>query len=264
MAATRLIRLHVNKGRTLAGCLKDRIDYAENPDKTEDGTYLSSYHCDPKTAADEFLLSKRMYEQYTGRNNGDIIAYQIRQSFRPGEVSAEEANQIGYDLAMSFTKGRHAFIVATHTDRAHIHNHIIYDATTLDCRRKFQNFFLSSLAIQRISDLFTADTDGFVPVSELAKGMGMPEKMLIKKATRAIRKGTLVNCNYSVSKRAFLLSDKIGKNYENGGGIPENKPFVGVNCPSCAASLKIRANTVGICPFCGKQLIAQYSPEQPK
>ena len=153
MAATRLIRLHVNKGRTLAGCLKDRIDYAENPDKTEDGTYLSSYHCDPKTAADEFLLSKRMYEQYTGRKNGDIIAYQIRQSFRPGEVSAEEANQIGYDLAMSFTKGRHAFIVATHTDRAHIHNHIIYDATTLDCRRKFQNFFLSSLAIQRISDL---------------------------------------------------------------------------------------------------------------
>ena len=118
--------------------------------------------------------------------------------------------------------------------------------------------------IQRISDLFTADADGFVPVSELAKGMGMPEKMLIKKATRAIRKGTLVNCNYSVSKRAFLLSDKIGKNYENGGGIPENKPFVGVNCPSCAASLKIRANTVGICPFCGKQLIAQYSPEQIK
>ena len=126
MAATRLIRLHVNKGRTLAGCLKDRIDYAENPDKTEDGTYLSSYHCDPKTAADEFLLSKRMYEQYTGRKNGDIIAYQIRQSFRPGEVSAEEANQIGYDLAMSFTKGRHAFIVATHTDRAHIHNHIVF------------------------------------------------------------------------------------------------------------------------------------------
>ena len=153
MAATRLIRLHVNKGRTLAACLRDRIDYAENPDKTEDGTYLSSYHCDPKTAADEFLLSKRMYEQYTGRKNGDIIAYQIRQSFRPGEVTAEEANRIGYDLAMSFTKGRHAFIVATHTDRAHIHNHIIYDATTLDYRRKFKNYFLSSFAIQRISDL---------------------------------------------------------------------------------------------------------------
>lgn len=124
--------------------------------------------------------------------------------------------------------------------------------------------FFRSLIIQRISDIFTADADGFVPVSDLAKEMGMSEARLIKKTDKAIRKGYLVNCNYSVSQRAFLLSDKIGQNYENGGGIPENKPFVGVNCPCCAASLKIRANTVGICPFCGNQLIAHYSPDQTK
>ena len=124
--------------------------------------------------------------------------------------------------------------------------------------------FFRSLTIQRISDFFTADADGFVPISDLAKAMGMSEARLIKRTTKAIQKGLLVNCNYSVSQRAFLLSDKIGRNYENGGGVPENKPFVGVNCPSCAAAIKIRANTVGICPFCGKQLIAQYSPDQIK
>lgn len=107
MAATRLIALHLNKGRTLAGCLSDRINYAENPDKTGEGVYIKSYQCDPRTAGEEFLLSKRLYTQKTGRNYGNVIAYQIRQSFKPGEVSPEQANRIGYELAMSFTKGRH-------------------------------------------------------------------------------------------------------------------------------------------------------------
>ena len=82
-----------------------------------------------------------------------IIAYQIRQSFRPGEITAEEANRIGYELASRFLKGKHAFIVATHTDREHIHNHIIYNSTTLDGTRKFRDFFFSGLAVQRLSDL---------------------------------------------------------------------------------------------------------------
>lgn len=69
-----------------------------------------------------------------------MIAYQVRQSFRPGEVTPEEANKIGYEFAERFLKGKHAFIVATHTDRAHIHNHIIYNSTALDGTRKFRDF----------------------------------------------------------------------------------------------------------------------------
>ncbi len=153
MAATRLIALHINKGKTIAQTLADRTDYAENEKKTEGGRYISSYECDARTADEEFLLSKRQYEQITGRRHEhDVIAYQIRQSFKPGEVTPEEANRIGYELGMRFTKGRHAFIVATHTDRAHIHNHIIFNSTALDCTRKFRNFFLSGLALQRVSD----------------------------------------------------------------------------------------------------------------
>ena len=154
MATTRIIPLHINKGKTLSDCLHARLDYAQNPDKTEQGELVSSYECDPNTAAEEFLLSKRMYDQQSSRPiKGDIIAYQIRQSFLPGEVTPEEANRIGYELAMRFTKGRHAFIVSTHTDRPHVHNHIIFNSTTLDCTRKFKNFFLSYLAIQRVSDV---------------------------------------------------------------------------------------------------------------
>ena len=100
------------------------------------------------------MLTKKLYEQTTGRSQkSNVIAYQIRQSFRPGEITAEDANRIGYELATRFLKGKHAFIVATHTDREHIHNHIIYNSTALDGTRKFRDFFLSGLAVQRLSDL---------------------------------------------------------------------------------------------------------------
>lgn len=153
MATTRLISMHRNKGKSIAGCLADRIDYALNPDKTNDGKYVSSYECDPKTVKEEFLLSKRIYVDITGREQAnDVIAYQIRQSFKPGEITPELANKIGYELALNFTKGNHGFIVATHVDKTHIHNHIIYNSTSLDCTRKFRDFLGSGKAVRKISD----------------------------------------------------------------------------------------------------------------
>ena len=153
MAATRLIPLHKNKGKSVAACLKDRTDYAQNPDKTAQGELVSSYACSPLTVDEEFMLTKRLYERSTGRiQKSDVIAYQVRQSFKPGEVTPEEANRIGYEFAERFLKGKYAFIVATHTDRAHIHNHILYNSTALDGTRKFKNFWLSSFAVQRLSN----------------------------------------------------------------------------------------------------------------
>lgn len=153
LATTRLISMHQNKGKSIADCLADRTDYAKNPNKTNEGEYISSYECDPRTIQGEFLLSKRQYSDITGRQQeNDVIAYQIRQSFKPDEVSPELANKIGYELSMSFTKGNHAFIVATHIDKAHIHNHIIFNSTSLDCTNKFRDFLGSGKAVRKISD----------------------------------------------------------------------------------------------------------------
>ena len=154
LAATRLIALHQNKGKSVAACLKSRTDYAQNPEKTAGGTLVSSYGCSPLTVDEEFLLSKRQYEQSTGRSQkSNVIAYQIRQSFKPGEITPEEANKVGYELAMRWTKGKYQFFVCTHTDRQHIHNHILYNSTSMDGSRKFRDFWLSGLAVQRLSDV---------------------------------------------------------------------------------------------------------------
>ena len=181
LAATRLIALHKNKGKSVAACLKSRTDYAQNPDKTEQGQLVSSYKCSPLTVDEEFMLSKRQYELVTGRSQkSDVIAYQVRQSFKPGEVTPEEANRIGYEFAERFLKGKYAFIVATHTDRAHIHNHIIYNSTALDGTRKFKNFWLSSFAVQRLSDLICLEhqlsTIEYKPYRERQKRIVYPPK----------------------------------------------------------------------------------------
>ena len=155
MATSRLMTLHVNKGKTVAQTITDRTDYAENPEKTRKGELVTGYACDPRTVDTEFLMSKKEYFNKTGRDQGDnnIIAYHIRQAFKPGEIDPEAANKLGYALAMRFTKGRHAFIVATHEDKAHIHNHIIFNSTDIDSARKFKNFWGSSFAVRKLNDL---------------------------------------------------------------------------------------------------------------
>ena len=181
MAATRLIPLHQHKGKSIAACLKDRTDYVQNPGKTEQGELVSSYQCSPLTVDEEFILSKKLYEQSTGRSQkNNVIAYQIRQSFKPGEVTAEEANKIGYELASHFLKGKYAFLVATHTDRAHIHNHIVFNSTALDGRKKFRNFWLSSFAIQKLSDTLCLEHQlsviAYKPYRERQKQITYPPK----------------------------------------------------------------------------------------
>lgn len=116
---------------------------------------VAAYQCDPKTADAEFLLSKAKYKTITGREqkrDEDILCYQVRQSFVRGEIDAETALKIGYDFAMHWTKGKHAFFVVSHIDRPHPHVHIYYNSTTLDCTRKFRDFLGSARAVRRLSD----------------------------------------------------------------------------------------------------------------
>ncbi|WP_312650649.1 relaxase/mobilization nuclease domain-containing protein [Proteiniclasticum sp.] len=155
MATTRLIPMHVIKGQSVAHTVHERLSYAINPDKTNRGQLVKAYGCEPETAVGEMLLCKKEYETYIGRceeKKSDIVLYQIRQSFKPGEITPEKAQVIGYELAMSFSKGKYQFLVATHTDHAHIHNHIIFNSTSIDHTQKFRNFLGSSEAIRKISD----------------------------------------------------------------------------------------------------------------
>ena len=172
MATTRIIPMHKNKGKSIAQCLRDRTAYVKNPEKTDCGELVSAFACDPRTMDAEFLLAKREYKTLTGRTQErDVIAYQIRQSFKPGEISPKEANRVGYEFASRFLKENHAFIVATHIDKSHIHNHIIWNSTSLNCTRKFRNFWGSTKAVQRLSDMICVEHGLSIVENPKRKGM---------------------------------------------------------------------------------------------
>ena len=110
MATTRLMPLHTGKGRTVGQAISAIIDYTENQQKTDGGRLITSWQCDSRIADAEFLFAKNQYTQKTGRVRGedDVIAYHLRQSFVPGEITPEDANRLGCELAKRFTKGNHA------------------------------------------------------------------------------------------------------------------------------------------------------------
>lgn len=154
MATSRLIPLHCGKGRSVGSAISDIIAYVKNQDKTDQGQLISSYQCDSKIADAEFLFASKLYQQKTGRKRGqdNVIAYHLRQSFAPGEITPEEAMRLGEELAMRFTKGMYPFIVCTHIDKHHVHNHVIISSVSTTYDRKFRNFWNSSQAIRRLND----------------------------------------------------------------------------------------------------------------
>lgn len=172
MAATNLFALHAGKDGSPAEALRRIIGYIDDPKKTNNEELITAYECEPRLYGADFLLDKRTYIQRTGRLRGkdDVIAYHLRQSFVPGEITPEEANRLGNELAMRFTKGNHSFIVATHTDKHHIHNHIIFNAINLDCDRKFRDFQGSKKALARLSDMICLENGYSVIEHPMNKG----------------------------------------------------------------------------------------------
>lgn len=155
MAISNLLPRKTMPSRTRLQSMAERHSYDQKQEKTRDGELVSAYMCSPETAAEEFEISKQLYYQLTGRSQPrkrDVIMYRIIQSFKPGEITPEEANRIGYELAMRFTEGRHQFVVSTHVDKAHIHTHIEFNSTNLDCDGKFKNVKDSAFVLRRLND----------------------------------------------------------------------------------------------------------------
>ena len=110
----------ITKNHAIDTTLKTAIDYILNPAKTDGKLLVSSFSCSPETADLEFEWTRKY-----AIDKGKHLARHIIQSFEPGETTPEQAHEIGVKLANEIFGGRFEFIVSTHTDRGHIHNHII-------------------------------------------------------------------------------------------------------------------------------------------
>lgn len=184
MAVSDLLPRKKTRSRSRLQTMRDRIGYDMKEEKTADGALISAYMCCPESAAEEFEVSRLLYEKNTGRKqpeNRDIIAYRMIQSFAPGEITPEDANKLGYELAMEFTKGRHQFVVSTHVDKAHIHNHVEFNSVNLDCDGKFNNFKNSSFALRELNDRLCLEHGYSVIEDPKARGQRYQEKATAKR-----------------------------------------------------------------------------------
>ena len=123
------------------------VDYICNPDKTDEGILISSYGCSPETAAYDFKFALSKTSQSDPNK-----AYHLIQSFLPGEVSYKEAHQIGVELADKLLEGKYSYVVTTHIDKGHVHNHIIFCAADNINHEKYHDCKKTYYNIRNLSD----------------------------------------------------------------------------------------------------------------
>jgi hypothetical protein len=128
--------------------LNKAIDYICNPEKTNGGLLISGFHCTPEMAAIEFEFTKIAADKRGGK-----LAYHLIQSFEPGETTPELAHKIGMQLAKEHLQGKHEFVISTHVDKNHIHNHIIFNSVPMSGKRnKYRSTIPNYYNIREISD----------------------------------------------------------------------------------------------------------------
>ena len=137
----------VTKIKPIKSTLSKALDYIQNPAKTDGKMLVSSFGCSYETADIEFgfTLSQAL-------DKGNNLAHHLMQSFEPGEVDYEKAHEIGRQLADAVTKGQYEYVLTTHIDKGHIHNHIIFCAVNFIDHRKYNSNKRSYYGIRNISD----------------------------------------------------------------------------------------------------------------
>lgn len=164
-------RIHAIK-RTL----NKALEYIENPEKTDEQLLVSGYNVDPLVGSIEMTVTREQARQALGRNAGngkeDILAYHMIQSFSPTDnVTPEQAHELGKELADQFLGGQYEYVISTHIDKGHIHNHIIFNATSFYTFRKFRTSpITTAMEIRNISDRICADAG--LSVIKMRKQLG--------------------------------------------------------------------------------------------
>ena len=226
----------VTKTHPIKSTLKAAIDYICNPIKTDGSLLISAYGCSAETADIEFAWTRRH-----AIDKGENLGRHLIQAFAPGEVTPEEAHQIGLELAKEILGGKYEFVLTTHTDRGHIHNHVIWNAVSFTEHKHFHSNKRSYYEIRRASDRLCKEHGLSVIVPGQEKGKSYVEH-------QAIRNGTSYKAKLKVTIDRLLpacadLEDLFHRLQEEGYEIRRGKY---ISCRASNQERFIRLKTLGI------------------
>ena len=168
----------VTKTHPIKSTLKAAIDYICNPAKTDGSLLVSAYGCSAETADIEFAWTRRH-----AIDKGENLGRHLIQAFAPGEVTPEEAHQIGLELAKEILGGKYEFVLTTHIDRGHIHNHVIWNAVSFTDHKHYHSNKRSYYEIRRTSDRLCKEHGLSVIVPGQEKGKSYVEHQAVRNGT---------------------------------------------------------------------------------
>ena len=226
----------VTKIKPIKSTLKKALDYIQNPDKTDGKMLVSSFGCSPETADIEFEFTIAQ-----ALDRGNNLAHHLIQSFEPGEVDYQKAHEIGKQLADAVTKGQYEYVLTTHIDKGHVHNHIIFCAVNFVDHHKYNSNKRSYYGIRNMSDRLCRE-NGLSVVVPQKGGKGKSYAEYIAEKTGTSWKGKLKisvdGLIPQVSSFEELLSRLQGAGYEI-------KPGKYVSCRAPGQERFTRLKTLG-------------------
>ena len=175
----------VTKIKPIKSTLKKALDYIQNPDKTDGKMLVSSFGCSPETADIEFEFTIAQ-----ALNRGNNLAHPLIQSFAPGEVDYQKAHEIGKQLADAVTKGQYEYVLTTHIDKGHVHNHIIFCSVNFVDHHKYNSNKRSYYGIRNMSDRLCRE-NGLSVVAPQKGGKGKSYAEYLAEKTGTSWKGKL-------------------------------------------------------------------------
>ena len=172
----------VTKIKAIRGTLSKALAYIMNPEKTDDKMLISSYGCATETAAQEFEWTRKIAEQQ-GMNPVKIIARHVIQSFDVGEVSPEIAHEIGKQFADEILGGKYEYVLTTHIDKDHVHNHLIFNAVDFVDHHAYKSYKKIYYDMREASDRLCKENGLSVIPPSQGKGMSYKEYTEAKRGT---------------------------------------------------------------------------------
>ena len=172
----------VTKIKAIRGTLSKAIAYILNPEKTDEKLLVSSYGCASETAAREFEWTRKIAEQ-KGMNPVRIIARHVIQSFEIGEATPELAHEIGKQFADEILGGKYEYVLTTHIDKDHVHNHLIFNAVDFVDYHAYKSYKRIYYDMREVSDRLCKENGLSVIPPSQNKGMGYKEYTEAKRGT---------------------------------------------------------------------------------
>ena len=226
----------VTKIKPIKSTLKKALDYIQNPDKTDGKMLVSSFGCSPETADIEFEFTIAQ-----ALNRGNNLAHHLIQSFEPGEVDYKKAHEIGKQLADAVTKGQYEYVLTTHIDKGHVHNHIIFCSVNFVDYHKYNSNERSYYGIRNMSDRLCRE-NGLSVVAPQKGGKGKSYAEYIAEKTGTSWKGKLKTAVDALIPQVSSFEELLSRLQSAGYEI---KPGKYVSCRAPGQERFTRLKTLG-------------------